>query len=223
MPFRKAGAVYLKVPEGSRVDVELLVPARYAEAGAVLARAFYSDPVWSYLCPDAWRRRTHLAWLFERWARVVAPLGAGYITRGGEGVAVWLPPEHGPDVGLWTLVRAGLVWAPLRFGLGWLRRSAAIAADLARRQRADLDEPHWILDVLGVDPDCQRSGVGSALLAPVLARADAEALPCYVITHNPANVAYYQRFGFELLHVPDSHPRAISLRRPARTRHETPL
>ena len=223
MPFRKAGAVYSKAPEGSRVDVEPLVPARYAEAGVVLARAFQNDPLWSYLCPSARGRPGQLAWMFERWARVVAPLGAGYITCGGEGVAIWLPPEHGPDVGLWPMVRAGLVWAPLRFGLGWLRRSAAIAADLARRQRADLAEPHWILDVLGVDPDCQRSGVGSALLAPVLARADAEALPCYVITHNPANVAYYGRFGFELLHMPDDHPRAISLRRRARTRHEIPL
>ena len=202
------------------MDVEPLLPVRYAQAGAVLARAFHDDPVWSYLCPDAERRPGQLAWMFERWARVVAPLGAGYITRGGEGVAIWLPPEHGPDVGLCPLVRSGLIWAPFKFGLGWLRRSAAIAVDAARRQRADLVEPHWFLDVLGVDPDSQRCGVGSALLAPVLARADAEALPCYVITHNRANVAYYQRFGFELLHMPDNHPRAISLRRPARARHE---
>ena len=205
------------------MDIEPLLPARYAEAGAVLARAFHNDPVWSYLCPDARRRPGQLAWMFERWARVAAPLGAGYIARNGEGVAIWLPPEHGPHVALWPMVRAGLIWAPFKFGLGWLRRSAPIAIDAARRQRADLASPHWVLDVLGVDPDCQRSGVGSALLAPVLARADAEALPCYVITHTPANVAYYQRFGFELLHMPDDRPRAISLRRRGRTPQEFPL
>jgi len=197
-------------------DVEPLEPARYGQAAAMLARAFHNDPVYSYLFPDAGRRPAQLAWIFERWTRVVATSGAIYATSGMEGAAVWLSPAQGPDLPFWPLVREGLLWTPLKYGLGWLRRAAVITADMARRQRADLDGPHWTLELLGVDPDCQRSGAGRALLEHTLAQVDADALPAYVITHNPANIAYYERFGFELLHRPDRPLRAISLRRPPR-------
>jgi ribosomal protein S18 acetylase RimI-like enzyme len=60
-------------------------------------------------------------------------------------------------------------------------------------------EPHWYLAVLGTDPSFQRTGAGTALLDPVLARIDAEGLPAYLETQKEANLAWYGRFGFELV------------------------
>lgn len=197
------------------MSIEPLEPPRYAEAGAMLARAFESDPLWRYLFPDASNRSEELVWFFERWARVIAPLGAAYITQGGEGVAMWIPPDHGHNISLWRLLRAGLGRAPFRFGIRRLPRAWRVQADAKRLMRADLTEPHWILDILAVDPPHQRSGVGTALLRPILERADREHTPCYVLTHKPENVAYYERHGFRLLHAPESAHSAYSLRRPA--------
>jgi GNAT superfamily N-acetyltransferase len=52
---------------------------------------------------------------------------------------------------------------------------------------------------LSVRPECQRRGLGSALVEPILDRADRDALPCWLETFDPANVAFYQRFGFEVI------------------------
>jgi len=60
-------------------------------------------------------------------------------------------------------------------------------------------EPHWYLGLLGTRPDRQRGGVARALLEPMLARADSEALPVFLETGMPGNVQIYKRFGFEVI------------------------
>ena len=57
---------------------------------------------------------------------------------------------------------------------------------------------HYFLAALGVDPGQQGTGCGSALLAPMLARADAESVGCFLFTATPANTGWYGRFGFEV-------------------------
>jgi len=86
-------------------------------------------------------------------------------------------------------------------------RPHAVAV-LARALHAD---PGWVhdaafpagpvayLQVLGVDPPAQRTGVGSALLAEGLRRADREAVAAYLETASEANVAYYAASGFAVL------------------------
>jgi hypothetical protein len=56
-------------------------------------------------------------------------------------------------------------------------------------------------------------------MEPGLAGADASGLPCYLQTSDPANVAYYQRFGFEVIQpaietIPSGHS-YIGMLRPA--------
>ena len=58
---------------------------------------------------------------------------------------------------------------------------------------------HWYLFYLGVTPAQQGRGMGSALLQPVLARADAAALPCYLETGVARNLRFYERHGFQVV------------------------
>ena len=46
--------------------------------------------------------------------------------------------------------------------------------------------PHYYLDSLGVEPEWQGRGLGSALMQPVLARCDAERMPAYLNAGSPA-------------------------------------
>ena len=69
-----------------------------------------------------------------------------------------------------------------------LNSAAQIGADAEQRMlrfvaeseefhRSVAPQLHWYLVLLGVDPPRQGGGIGSALLAPVLARADEGKLP----------------------------------------------
>jgi GNAT superfamily N-acetyltransferase len=67
---------------------------------------------------------------------------------------------------------------------------------LADVERRHPDGLHLHLAILGVDPERQRRGLGSALLAPGLERCDRERLPAYLETGREANLAFYERHGF---------------------------
>ena len=84
---------------------------------------------------------------------------------------------------------------------------------------------HWFLQVIGVEPSCQRKGYARALLEPMLSRIDEEGLPCYLETLDEKNVSLYRHFGFELLEesaIPgtDSRNWAMLRRANAKNRRE---
>jgi ribosomal protein S18 acetylase RimI-like enzyme len=51
--------------------------------------------------------------------------------------------------------------------------------------------------VVGVSPEARGQGLGRALLEPIMNRADAAGLPCYLETAQPDNVAFYEYLGFK--------------------------
>jgi ribosomal protein S18 acetylase RimI-like enzyme len=80
-------------------------------------------------------------------------------------------------------------------GQGWRvsRRWAEVFQVLDRLHPV---EPHWYLGTLGVDPDHQRSGVGTALLRHWLAHAADQPSCAYLETDLRENVRFYEREGF---------------------------
>jgi len=201
--------------ERAAVQVVPLERSRHAEAGRVLARAFDDDPLSVYLLPDATKRARLLPWMYERVVRYASMYDGQVLTTPAlDGVAAWLPPglPYTPAV---RLMRAGLGLAPFKFGLSVFGRFMA-ANHVERLRKQHMPQPHWYLWVIGVEPDRQRQGAGAALLQPVLDRASAEGAPCYLETHKERNVAYYRRFGFELVtegSVPNGGPRFWTMRR----------
>jgi len=59
--------------------------------------------------------------------------------------------------------------------------------------------PHWYLWMLGVEPERQGQGLGSALLKSLSARADSERAPCYLETDRASAVRLYERHGYAVL------------------------
>jgi ribosomal protein S18 acetylase RimI-like enzyme len=60
-------------------------------------------------------------------------------------------------------------------------------------------DPHWYLATLGVAPDRQRQGIGTALLRRWLARVDADGIASYLETDRSENIPFYERAGFEVV------------------------
>jgi ribosomal protein S18 acetylase RimI-like enzyme len=107
------------------------------------------------------------------------------------------------------------VW--FRLGRRTVRRLMETADRIQKAHARHAPGPHYYLEVIGVHPDHQGKGLGSRLMAPMLARADSERLPCYLETQTESNVAFYQKRGFEVVEVmdlPDGGPRGWLMLRP---------
>jgi GNAT superfamily N-acetyltransferase len=183
-------------------EVERARPEDEHAAVTSLARAFHDDPLFNFFMPD----------LIVQAHGLLHFMGAGYAdaktfdeiwgARAGSGAyagaAVWLPPGAYPRTpgreamtylrGARTFTRVGRKIVPS------LKLLAAV--DKAHRT---IDVPHWYLAILGVDPCFQRTGAGTALLRPVLARCDEEATVAYLETQKPENVPWYGRHGFTVV------------------------
>ncbi|MDO8616135.1 MAG: GNAT family N-acetyltransferase [Dehalococcoidia bacterium] len=188
---------------------------QFGQAARLLARAFDDEPGALWLLPSDARRRRFLRWAMARDLRYGRAYGHIYTTPvAPEGAAIWLPPEQ-PRFTVLGLLRAGYLALPLKLGLALPRFLASLGL-LDRLHRRDMPGPHWYLAALGVDPPRQGRGLGSALIQPVLRRADAERLPCYLETGREINVTFYGKHGFEVVrtgNAPMGGPRYWTMRR----------
>jgi GNAT superfamily N-acetyltransferase len=177
-------------------DVVTLAEAAGSEVARVLTDAFLDDPGWRDVGPGGQRHRRLTMWGYHRglWHKALRWGSPGHAAfRSGRlvGVAVtfdseaWPPPE---PISTLLDVPAFALAGPPAAVRGWL-------AD-AMMKRVHFPEAHMFLWQLAVDPPAQRTGVGRALMARVLADADDAALPIYLETANPENLPYYRGFGF---------------------------
>ncbi|MBY0402161.1 GNAT family N-acetyltransferase [Myxococcota bacterium] len=115
--------------------------------------------------------------------------------------------NEGRVVGGFVAVPPGghpLPGASLRRQLGCLFWQGARAMDrwgfvtetLMREHPID---PHWYLAVLGVEPHCQGTGIGTQLVSGLRALVAAEPFPIHLESDRAESVAFYRARGFEAL------------------------
>jgi GNAT superfamily N-acetyltransferase len=160
----------------------------------MLAKAFQDDPLFKYVLPDAKRRKKRLPALFALNLQYGLIFGEVY-SIAQQGLAIWLPPGNS-KITIRRAIQAGMWLTPLKIGLGAIFRLASLNSISEGLHERFAPDPHWYLFLFGVDPASQGRGLGSLLLQPVLARADAACLPCYLETNNPSTVRFYQKHGF---------------------------
>jgi ribosomal protein S18 acetylase RimI-like enzyme len=202
--------------ESEIVDV---APSDVDAASHVAARAFHDDPAFRYLVKNDARRRRGLPAFFRASLDATVRAGSTFVARRAGvvgGVASWVPPGSYPPPARTQIRQAlgtlrALVHAPTAIPDSV---RALVAID-----RVHPHDEHWYLSLLCVDPAEQSHGYGAALVTRGLARADADALPAYLETSNPRNLAWYGRFGFEVereLHPWRTGPPLWTMRRPAK-------
>jgi ribosomal protein S18 acetylase RimI-like enzyme len=182
------------------IEVEPLRARDAATAGLLLAASHGEYPAFRALFPDPEVRARVLRPFMTGAARDTARYGCGLVARlpgldGLAGVALWMPPGRFP---LSAVRKARMTPALTRAAIAAGRGFGRFAQVGAALERAVPDGPAWYLQTLGVHPGAQRRGVGAALLADGLARADSAGLPCHLHTSDPANLEYYRRWGFAL-------------------------
>ncbi len=179
------------------LTAESLGGGRSEAAAALLGRAFADDPLMKFLVaerssvPDGARR------FFEASLKLGLRQGEVHVLADMEGAAVWLRPDH-TKVGLSAMLGSGMLAATLGMGVKSLGRFASIYRYVEPLEELTVPGPHWLLMLLGIDPPHQGKGLGGRLLAPVLERADADGVACYLDSGNERNLAFYHRHGFEV-------------------------
>lgn len=164
-------------------------PAERAAVIATLVAAFVADPVARWFFSDDAGYRAAFPRFVDALGGGAFAHAAAYRADNYTGAALWLPPGVGPDeAAIGALVEQTLV----------CEKRDICGAVFEAMGRAHPEEPHWYLPLIGVVPDQQGRGIGSALLEASLARCDAEGLSAYLESTNPRNVPLYRRFGFEV-------------------------
>jgi GNAT superfamily N-acetyltransferase len=178
----------------------------------VLAEAFINDPLYTWMLPGRLRVKSRLRTLFaaDLEQYVLRNGGTVWATTDYEGAVAVLPP------GAWEFPKS----LTGKDSLKWLRAFGTRSLLAARVQRLmearHLQEPHFYVRLLGVHPTLQGRGLGSALMAPTLERADSAGLPTYLEASSDRSAALYERLGFahlDLLELPGGPP-VWPMRRP---------
>ncbi len=174
------------VRPATRSDIPALVE--------LLVRAFDDDPVSNFMFAGDRRRRRGLHSFFTSQLRHrYLPNGHVYTTGDLSGAALWGPPDRDRHQVLELLQL--LPTAPYLLSSRTHRALRLLVAVEALHPV----EPHWYLFTLGTSPERQGQGVGSALLASMLAHVDELGEPAYLESSKERNVPLYARFGFEVI------------------------
>jgi GNAT superfamily N-acetyltransferase len=176
---------------------------------AVLAEAFFDDPVFGWLMPKDGKRLAQLRRYFGLdLGHYALPHGRVWTTNDLTGAALTLPP------GKWRVPPRTTLLHGSAFGIH-LPRAARMGATMEWRHAREIRGPHYYVRDIGVHPDMQGNGLGSALLTPTLERCDREGVSAYLEASSERNAALYARHGFRLvkeLRVGGSPPLRLMIR-----------
>ncbi|MGI5277011.1 GNAT family N-acetyltransferase [Streptomyces rochei] len=172
----------------------------------LLDEAFQDDPVSGWVFPgEEYRRRTHHR-LMGAFTDIVLADGWIDLTEDGAACALWLSVPGEEDTPQEPAEDAEDVPAQVREAVDPDNERVESIARLTEDIHPS-GPAHAYLWMIGVAPERQGEGLGTALIASVLDRCDRDGLPAYLEASSERSKGLYERLGFactgRVLHLPD--------------------
>ena len=175
------------------VEIRTVTPGDGPAVSRALSGAFYDDPVFRWIYPDDDRRRVVISPAFDLFGAAIGRHGVSLVVGDGIGAALWVPPGQ-------QVVDDDQAEA---FGVAVVALSPEDADRMQTcfelMEAAHPSETCWYLNLLGVVPEHQGEGIGSAMLQRALDRCDEAGEPAYLEATSEDNRRLYERFGFQVV------------------------
>ena len=167
-------------------------------AVGIVARGMRDNPLHiAALGDDPQVRGQRLIGMFTAALPLILPKGVILGAFDGDtlaGIAGMVAPGHcQPSLSEKLTVMPRLVTA---VGSGALARVGRWMSAWAQHDPRD---PHWHVGPVAVDAHRQGTGIGTLLMTECCARLDGAHAAGYLETDKPSNVAFYERFGFDVV------------------------
>ena len=195
--------------------------ATSADAGkivATLAGAFDADPLWSWAFPNDEKRPAQYEAFFGLFVESALPNGWVWTSDQAAAVAVWTPPEMSE-----LSEEAKAKVEPFLTAELGPHAKPVLQVFESFESACPEGRDFYYLSLLGTHPDHRGRGLGMELLTANLAQIDAEGMPAYLESSNPANNTRYERLGFKphtAFSTPDDrHTVTTMWREPSRPTH----
>ncbi|MBI5878610.1 MAG: GNAT family N-acetyltransferase [Chloroflexi bacterium] len=180
-------------------DFVRLNASHVEQAAGMFARAFHSDPLYCHFFPADRDRERMLPAMFRFRLRYGLLAGEVYASSPGmEAAAIWIPSQN-DHMTFGRMLRTGGLGVFLSAGSAArkrMQRAIRWAGEIHARQAGF---PHWHLSPIATDPARQGKGYAGALIRAMLARLDAERVPCFLEAQTERNVPLYEHFGFKVV------------------------
>jgi GNAT superfamily N-acetyltransferase len=174
----------LAVRRASAADVESVT--------SIVTLAFAGDPLWAHAMARPDGGTAHHGEFWRLFIEGALRYPCTWLTSGGEATSVWIPPGETEMTPEQEQRLADLATSHLGPAAGdYLELVSRFDAAHPRA------EPHCYLSLLAAHPEHRGKGIGMRLLAHDLERIDANHLPAYLESSNPANNRRYASVGFE--------------------------
>ena len=170
------------------------------KASDVLADAFRDDPLWKTFFEGESDINNKMRSCFETPVRYCHKFGEVYATSPNlEGVSAWVP-GHLSYMTIWKMIRSGAIFPGMRIGPDAGRKMSAVFSPLENDRKENMKGNSFVyLFIIGVGNQWQGRGFGGMLLRGLIDGCDTAGDAIYLETEMAQNVAFYERFGFDVI------------------------
>jgi GNAT superfamily N-acetyltransferase len=178
-----------------------MIPEDLPLVAKLAGRAYLNDPGTLYYFHDESTRLSLLTRFFENvlwinltkneenWVAKIEDKIVGFI-------CVSLPSDAGDSV--WWMIRSGAL--KTMYKAGWKSTMRLnTGGEVSSALLSEVPKGLFTLEYIGVDPEYHKQGIAALMINTMLEKADKNKWGTVLLTQNPKNVQYYERFGFKLL------------------------
>ena len=181
-------------------EVYFLQKKDITRASLVFSRAFFMNPMFTFLIPDEAQRRKKLKYIFEYIVRYGYKFGIVYSPSSElSGISVWIPSKFSQET-IFRQIHAGGFKVVRKVGFGIIKKQSILMSavnEAHNHATRDLKNGFIHLSSICVEPKEQGKGIASQLFSPMIKYSQKTKIPLYLETAKEDNIHLYEHFGFE--------------------------
>ena len=159
----------------------------------ILSRSFDDNQSINYIVKQDSKRKERIEGLMEYCFKVCLAKGQIFISDNDKSCALILHPEKKMGA-----IKEMLLELKLAInGIGVIRSFKVLKREKLIKQNQP-KEPFYYLWLIGVAPDTQGKGIGSALIEEVFQKYNKGTRPFYLETSVVKNISWYEKYGFKI-------------------------